>query len=76
VARGQQRNRGFFGGIVRGVSIAREGLEILPSSFSPDWCAELAPTSPKLVEEAFCEVRHDGILRRALPASNSKLRQR
>jgi len=33
------------------------------SSFGPYWCAELAPTSPKLVESGFCELlRLDGIL--------------
>ena len=36
--------------MLRGVSNAREGQKILSFLFRPYWCAELAPTSPKLVE--------------------------
>ena len=35
VARDRQRNRGFFGGLVRGVSSPREGSEILTFLFRP-----------------------------------------
>ena len=60
LGRDQQRIRGFFSGMVRVVSNPREGSKSLThSTFGPDWCAELAPTSPKLLEEEFSEVvRH------------------
>jgi len=35
----RQSNRGFFSGIVRGVSDPREGRRSLVSYFDPDWCA-------------------------------------
>lgn len=53
----RQRNRQFFSGMVRGVSDPREGSKILSFLYRPDWCAEPAPISPKLVEGKFSELR-------------------
>jgi hypothetical protein len=39
VAEDRQRNRGFFSGMLRGVSILREGSKILSFLFRPYWCA-------------------------------------
>ena len=56
MTQGRQRDRGFFMRVVRGVSNAREGSKILTFLFRPEWCAELAPISPELVEGEFSEV--------------------
>ena len=50
LGRDRQRNRGFFSGMLRGVSNAREGLKILFFLLSDPTGVHLAATSPKLVE--------------------------
>ena len=53
--RDRQRNRGFFSGMLRGVSILREGSKILSFLFRPQAGVQLAPTSSKLMEGEVCE---------------------
>jgi hypothetical protein len=63
--RGRQRNRGFFSGMVRGVSDPREGSKMLTFLFrSRLVCSSL--TSPKLVEDEFCELRSGNLRSRDL----------
>jgi hypothetical protein len=57
VAEGRQRNRGFFSDLLRGVSDPREGSEILFFLFRTPTGMQLAPTSSKLVDGKFSEVR-------------------
>jgi hypothetical protein len=53
----RQSNRGFFSGMIRGVSNPREGSKILTFLFRTPTSMQVAPTSPKLVEGAYCELR-------------------
>jgi hypothetical protein len=56
VAEGRQRNRGFFSGMLRGVSDPCEGSKILIFlSWAPSG-VQLASTSQKLEEGEFCEM--------------------
>jgi hypothetical protein len=47
----------------RGVSSPREGSKILTFVFQPRLVCKLAPTSPKLVEGAFCKLLRLDVLR-------------
>jgi hypothetical protein len=59
----RQRNWGLFSGMLRGVSNPREGSKILFFLLSDPTDVQLAPTSPKLVEGNFYELRVDRVLR-------------
>jgi hypothetical protein len=75
VAEGLQRNRQVVNGLVRGVSDLYEGSKILIFlSWAPTG-VQLAPTSPKLVEGKFCELRLYGVLRSSLPVATPKQSQ-
>jgi hypothetical protein len=50
--------RGFFSGMLRGVSNPREGSKIL-FPLRPRLVLQLPPASTKLVEDTFCEVRQE-----------------
>ena len=52
--------RGFFSGIVRGMSNAHEGSKILTFLFRPRLVC-ISSTSPKLVEEKFSELAPSGL---------------
>jgi hypothetical protein len=54
LGRDRQRNEGLLQRHEQGcVEPSGGARRSSPSSFSPDWCAELAPTSPKLVKGRF-----------------------
>jgi hypothetical protein len=54
---------GNFSGLVRGLSDPRKGSKILTFLFRSRLVCKLAPTSPKLVEGAFCKLLRLDVLR-------------
>ena len=65
LGRDRQRNRGFFSGMVRGVSNPREGSKNLTFLFGPRSGVQLLHLRSSWKGESYELLRNDGVLRRS-----------